>query len=143
MSKVFLRTKYRGFSLIEVIIAVGILGSTVVGLFTGIIDAQLSTTLIGIKNQSLLYADEGLEAARNMRDKSWNSLSAGDYGLVISSGHWELSGTEDTNEFYTRVITIDAISSQKKRVTSSVTWNYAGKTGTVFLETYLTNWKPF
>lgn len=143
MQKVFWHIKSRGFSLLEVTIAVAILATTITGLFTGIIEAQQNTMLIGVKNQALLYAEEGLEAVRNMRDYEWDNLANGTHGLVIANQRWDLSGNQDTNDNLTRHIDIETDSSDRKRITSVVEWTFAGKTGSITLATYMTNWKPF
>ncbi|MBI4836248.1 MAG: type II secretion system protein [Candidatus Abawacabacteria bacterium] len=143
MPKESCHIKYRGFSMLEITIAIAILASTIAGLLTGIIDAQQSTGLIGIKNQALFYTEEGLEAVRNMRDKDWNNLVDGTHGLVVASGHWTLSGTADVNGLFTREISIATESATKKLITATVAWEFAGKTGSVSLSTYLTNWMPF
>ncbi|HSX28912.1 MAG TPA: hypothetical protein VLF60_05695 [Candidatus Saccharimonadales bacterium] len=67
--------------------------------------------------------------------------SGGSYGLAQSGGSWAFTGTSDTADIFTRKITITTSSTNRKTVTSTVTWpEPGGTTGTVTLTAELTNW---
>lgn len=134
----------KGFSLVEVLLAVSVFGLIVTELVGGLIYGQQSTALAGQRARATMLVDEGLEAARNIRDESFSNLTDGTYGLVTSGNQWTLSGSQDITDIFTRTITISSIDANRKQVVSTVTWQQNNqRTGSVNLITYLTNWKPF
>ncbi|OGD62600.1 hypothetical protein A2160_06245 [Candidatus Beckwithbacteria bacterium RBG_13_42_9] len=113
----------------------------------GLIYGQESTILAGNRARAIMLAEEGLEAARNIRDEDYANLTSGAKGLVISESlnRWEFSGVSDvTDVIFTRSTTINPVGSEdnKKKVTVDVTWSQnPQRTGTVSLVSYLTNWQ--
>lgn len=85
-----------------------------------------------------MLAEEGLEAARNIRDENYVNLTDGTYGLSISNNKWAFTGTQDTTGAYTRRLTISTIDDSTKQVVCTVIWP-GGKQ--VSLSTYLTDWR--
>lgn len=131
-----------GFSLVEVLLAVSIFGLIVTALIGGLLYGQESTALAGQRARAVLLADEGLEAARNIRDALFTNISPGTSGLAISSNQWTLSGSSDVSDIFTRQLQIAQIDSNRKRITSTVTWQQnPQRSGTASLVTYLTNWR--
>lgn len=131
----------KGFSLVEVLLAVSLFGLIVTALVGGLIYGQQSTVLAGQRARAIMLADEGLEAVRNIRDESFFNLTDGIYGLAISSNQWTLSGISDTTDIFTRAIAISTINANRKQVTSTVSWPQTPqRTGSVTLTTYLTAW---
>lgn len=132
----------RGFSLVEVLLAVSIFGLIVTVLTGGLIYGQQSTAIAGMRSRAAVLADEGLEAARNIRDENFSNLTDGGYGLAISGNQWVFSGTSDVTDIFTRSVTISAVDANRKLVTSSVAWQQnQQRAGSVVLTTYLTNWQ--
>lgn len=132
----------RGFSLVEVLLSVSVFALIVTALTGGLIYGQQSTAISGMRSRAALLADEGLEAARNIRDENFSNLTDGAYGLAISGNQWDFSGTSDVTDIFTRAVTISAVDANRKLVTSTVTWQQnPQRTGSVILTTYLTNWK--
>jgi len=131
----------RGFSLVEVMLAVAIF-SLIVSVFVGaLIYAQQSVASFGGRTKAAFLAEEGLEAARNIRDAGFSNLTDGTYGLAISGGQWVFSGSSDTTDNFTRAITISTIDPERKQVSSNVFWQEnPQRTGSVTLITYLNNW---
>ncbi len=141
MQKVWLTTKNQGgFSLVEVLLAATIFGMLATVLISAIVFARASTANAGNRLRAVQYAEEGLEAARNIRDSGYASLTDGTYGLVQSGGVWTLSGSSDTSSIYTRSITIATSGTSRKTVTSNVTWPQTASTGSVSVVAELTNW---
>ncbi len=132
----------KGFSLIEVLLAISILGFIVVALVGSLIFGHQSTVLAGERARATILAEEGLEAVRSIRDAGFSSLTDGPHGLAVSSNQWTLSGTSDvTDDFFTRIITISTVDDDRKLATSSVVWSQTPqRSGTVSLTTYFTNW---
>lgn len=106
--------------------------------------------------EAYLYAQEGLEAVRNMRDRSFFNLSDGDHGLALTSDGWSfIAAPESIDDFYERTITIESVyrdtngniadtgtfDPETKKILSSVTWEWRGVAErSVALETYLADW---
>lgn len=133
----------KGFSLVEVLLAVSVFGLIVTGLIGGLIYGQQSTALAGQRARAAILADEGLEAVRNIRDENFTNLTDDTpHGLAISDNKWILLGTSDTTDIFTRAITISTVDANRKQITSTVTWQQnPQRTGLVSAVTYLTNWK--
>ena len=72
--------------------------------------------------RGVFLAEEGLEAARSIRDGNFESLADGPHGLATSSSRWVFSGVSDASGGFTRVVTVSAIDAKRKKVVSAVTW---------------------
>lgn len=132
----------RGFSLVEVLLAVSIFGLIVTVLTGGLIYGQQSTALAGMRSRAAILADEGLEVARNIRDENYTNLTDGTHGLAISGNQWNFSGTSDTTDIFTRTVTISPVSTNRKLVISTGNWQQnQQRTGSAVVTTYLTNWR--
>ena len=141
MQKAWWNTKNQdGFSLVEVLLAATIFGMLATVLVSAIVFARASTANSGNRVRAVQYAEEGLEAARNIRDSGYSSLTDGTYGLVQSGGVWTLSGASDTTGIFTRSVTIATSGTARKTVTSNVTWPQTASTGNVSIVAELTNW---
>jgi Tfp pilus assembly protein PilV len=133
--------KKSGFSLVEVVLASSILFLMVSGLVGILIYSRESTAIAGSRTRAVYLAEEGLEAARDLRNADFNNLTDGIYGLDKSGGQWALAGAPDISGIYTRKITIAAISSTTKSVESQVSWlENQQRSGAVDLTAYFTNW---
>jgi prepilin-type N-terminal cleavage/methylation domain-containing protein len=134
----------RGFSLLELILAVAIFSLGSVAMVTMLVDANLSTRLSAERTEALFYAAEGLNATRSIRDNAWSDLSAGPHGLDDSGASPVFSGGSDSpdgDDKYTRVITITDIDASTKNISANITWNLtSARIASVTLETVLTNW---
>ncbi|MDP2656078.1 MAG: prepilin-type N-terminal cleavage/methylation domain-containing protein [bacterium] len=131
----------RGFSLVEVILASAVFVLLVTALVGAYLYGQEATALAGSRARATMLAEEGLEAVRNIRDSTFNSLTDGTYGLSVTSNQWIMSGTEDVSGIFTRQITISTVDADRKAVVSAVTWPQNDqRTGSVVLTTRLTNW---
>lgn len=134
-------TNQKGISLIEVILSVALLGVFASVFIFGLITAQENIRITGMRTRALFLAQEGLEAARSLRDTNYANLSNGTYGLVQSGGHWVFSGSQDITEGFTRDITISSVDTDTKNITSHITWQQnLQRNGTLTLTTRLTNW---
>jgi type II secretory pathway pseudopilin PulG len=138
--------KMRGQSLLELILAIGIFLILILVLSPLFLDTLNSSRL----SQEFLIADflakEGLEAARSIRDNNWEDLTPGNHGLSISDSHFVFYGEEEDVSGQLREgkrkIQIENIDNYRKKVTSTVSWQFApGKTEKVELITHFTNWK--
>src|SRR3989339_749416 len=105
-----------GFSLVEVILASSVFILLVTSLVGAYLYGEESTALAGNRARATMLAEEGLEAARNIRDANFSNLSDGTHGLVISGNQWTLSGSSDVTDIFTRSISISIIDMIKKTV---------------------------
>ncbi len=131
-----------GSFLVEALIAIAILtiiaGSIVVSLSSQI----NSTTTSRDTAAATAYAQEGLEAARVIRNTGWDALATGNHGIAWVNGNWGFSGTSDATSTYTRVVSVAAIDDHDRSVNSTVTWTPApGRPRTVTLSTILSDWR--
>jgi Tfp pilus assembly protein PilV len=132
----------KGFLLIEVLLSSALFILLVTTLMGAYLYGEQSTALSGNRARAVMFAEEGFEATRNIRDAGFANLANGIHGLSIVSNVWNFSGTSDTNGIYTRNVTIGSIDSQHKIATSTVTWQQNGQlTGQIILTTRFTDWQ--
>jgi Tfp pilus assembly protein PilV len=149
-----------GVGLIEIIIAVGII-LVVFPAVTLLLLVSTKSVYDNIRNAEAAYfAEEGIEALRGMRNKSWSvaivPLAVGTpYYPLISGNEWTLTATNPglINSLYTRTVTLSAVyrdandsiaasgtsDPESRKVNVSVTWASGGNSESVALETYITN----
>lgn len=140
----------KGQFLIELIIAIGIFVIMASSLTFLIFNSYTAGYLASEITQANFLAEEGLEAARSIRDSDWTKLTAGNHGLAISETEntWIFQGiSEDVRDQLregTRVITVEDLDSDRKQIISQVTWQFTeARPQEIQLITYLTNWaKP-
>jgi prepilin-type N-terminal cleavage/methylation domain-containing protein len=133
-------TKRRGFSLVEVMLAVSIFSLIAISFSSSFIYGIESVTSAGARTRASMIALEGIEATRSIRDNDFAGLSAGSHGITLSNGKWILSGSEDVIDGFTRTITISDIDSTRKNIVSEVIWQQGPRDGSVSLATRLTDW---
>lgn len=131
----------KGQSLIELLLAIAIFVIAVSALAFLILDGYVSGRLAEEITIANFLAEEGMEATRSIRDNNWNDLTTGSHGLAISGNNWVFQGISETIDKFTRLITVENVNLDRKKVTSQVTWQFAeGRPQEVKLVTYLTNW---
>lgn len=137
----FKQQKNRGFSLLELTLAVAIFSLGSYAIATTIIDATISTKIATEKTEALFYAQEGIGAVRSIRAEDYANLVNDDYGLDNSGGTWAFSGSSDTIlSKYTRVVTVSDVTDAKKIVVT-ITWDITpAREGSVTLATFLSDW---
>src|SRR3989344_7564307 len=91
-----------GFSLVEVILAVAIFTIMAVSGVATILHSFSVNKLGEEESNAHYYAQEGIEAVRSIKDKSWSNLVVGTYGLSTAGSQWNFSGTSDSKSKYTR-----------------------------------------
>ena len=132
----------RGFSLVEVLLAIAIFAMLLAAFVGALFYGQESVTLSGSRNRAIFLAEEGLEALRNIRDDDFLNLTDGTYGLTASGGQWDFSGISDITDIYIRQIEISPIDNDTKQITSTITWDQnSQRQGSIALVAYLTDWQ--
>lgn len=130
-----------GFSLIEVILSIAIFVLLVTAFAGAYLYGQEATMLAGNRARAVMLAEEGIEAARNLRDPAFSNLVDGNYGISTSSNQYSFVAGSDSDGFFNRSINISSASAQRKDVTAQVTWQQnPQRTGAVTIVTRLTNW---
>lgn len=135
-------SKKAGFSLVEVILASAIFALLITAIVGGIIYGRESTAISGSRGRAIAFAEEGIEAVRNLRDQNFGNLTDGTHGLTVSLGQWFFSGTSDVNGIFTRQIEVGTLNENTKNITSTVTWQQTpSRIGKIVISSRLTNWR--
>jgi Tfp pilus assembly protein PilV len=131
-----------GQSLVEAIVAVGITLLVITGLVVLAVGAVRSATLARNRSLAVQYAQEGLEALRSVRDRSFSELpSSGTSRVVWTGSEWGILAGTETIGTYTRSFIPEQISAGKLKILLSVAWADSAGDHTVDLTTYLTDWQ--
>mgnify|MGYP001582120919 CR=1 FL=1 len=111
-----------GQSLIELLIALGIFVISLAAgfqLFFGGQSLLVDSANIGLASD---YAQEAVEAARTIRDRSWAELTDGDHGLTFNGTQWQFTGANDNRDIFTRTVSVKTISENIKIATTTIIW---------------------
>ncbi|MCD4760439.1 DUF2341 domain-containing protein [bacterium] len=146
----------RGFSLVEVIVALGIFTILAMGVFNVVTNSYSNFSGSGNREVIAEFAQEGIEAAKAIRNNSWQDIEdavGSNHGVSKNaSGVWNFVGISDTWDTLTRVVTVADVQrdangdivasggtddSNTKKIT--VTISASGITDYV-LNTYVTDW---
>ncbi|MFA6354853.1 MAG: hypothetical protein WCW65_00275 [Candidatus Paceibacterota bacterium] len=131
-----------GFSLVEILVSISIFLIFVVTTSAVIQKVSIESRNSANRERASILAEEGLEAARNIRDANFINLSDGTYGLSTTGNVWSLSGSSDITNIFTRVLNISTINENQKKVDVSVSWaDKISAINTVTSSTYFTNWR--
>lgn len=128
--------------MIELLVAISIfvLGFVTLGFLA--FEASTSSRQGIERTQAILLAKEGLEASRSIRNSNWNNLTNGNHGITITGNNWVFSGTSDTQDQFTRTITVADIDSKTKKITSQVSWQFSPqRSDSVVFHTYLSDFR--
>ncbi|KKW05791.1 MAG: hypothetical protein UY40_C0008G0018 [candidate division CPR1 bacterium GW2011_GWC1_49_13] len=153
-----LKGKRSSFTILEIIIAIGLFAITVGGI-AGLIAQTFSLNRLGEEESyGNFLAIEGLEATRAIARRDYFNLVNGTYGLDATPTSWEFSGNSQNFGKFTRQIVVSNVFRDTggnvvadptdgtldlftKRVEALVTWNFApGRNNEVSLKTYFTFW---
>ncbi|OGG13141.1 hypothetical protein A2875_00350 [Candidatus Gottesmanbacteria bacterium RIFCSPHIGHO2_01_FULL_46_14] len=143
----------RGQSLLEIIVATGVIVLLVTGLAVGT-TVSLRTSQYGNRRSvAIKYAQEGIELTRSLRDRvPWDEFTAHDTNADPHIGTPTCLGSDGTYDagpceanldtLYTRRVVFNWNSvDNRMEISVSVSWNQAGQTPDVTLDTYFTQWK--
>lgn len=151
----------KGVSLIEVVIAVGIISMAtmyVAQAYGGFVTASTGNVS---KVQATFLLDEGVEAIKTMRGEKWSNIASTTdfvpYYLIWSADRWRATTTPQVvdNIFYRTMVfepvnrdsnynilattTSGTLDNGTKKVTLEVSWNEKGATTTRSLTMYIFN----
>lgn len=148
-----------GVSIIEALLAIAVFGVLAAGTLTLVWDPLTSSGSTDERSKAIFLAQEGIDAARAIRNDEWKATADGTHGIDKTSGKWVYSGANDVDGIYTRVVTIDPVNrdvagdivttggtldERTKKITSTVSWpSIFGGAKSLSYETYLTNWNTY
>jgi prepilin-type N-terminal cleavage/methylation domain-containing protein len=142
MQKAQLHIKKKGFSLIEILVAISIFLVFLTGIAKITSSSGKETRHSINKERAVFLAEEAIEASRNIRDADFSNLINGTYGLIVSDNQWNYSGSSDISGIFSRSLTISTINTNEKKLDAVVSWtDETSQTNSVTLSTYLTNWR--
>ena len=143
------KSKSRGFSLIEVLIACAIISTSTFALMSAAAKGnQLSVKAVR-QTQASFLLEEGAEAVKSIRDADWNTISGltvgATYYLTFNTGTnlWSLGTTpvSTIDSTFTRTVVLSAVNrdasddivtsggtldTRTKKVTVNVSWTTSG-----------------
>lgn len=140
----------KGFSLLELVLAVALFSLGSFALASMIIDSGISTQTNTDRINSLLYTKEGIEAVFSIRDLNWSNLVDGEYYLDHSSGAWVLATTSNPADYiisdtkYRRAVGIISSSTALylKEASVNVSWSQnSGRISSTTQNILLSNWQ--
>ena len=153
----------KGFTLLETIVAVGVIIIGLVSALTLITNALFFVSNVQDRLVAINLVEEGIEVVRNIRDNNWlqgvawnNGLTDGNYqasynstslspyngsSLLFDAATGLYNYTTGVSTNYIRQISISNLSSFEIRVISTITWQRRGITYTSSAESHLFNWR--
>lgn len=134
----------QGQSLVEAMAAVAVTFLVVTALVVLAIGAVRSATASRNQSQAVQYVQEGIEAVRSIRDRSFLALPpvGGPYQLVWTGTRWDWAGGEQTlSTIFKRSFTMSEETTGKLVVALSVSWIDSTGNHKIDLVTYLTDWR--
>ncbi len=153
------RFNKKGQVISELLVVGGLFSLIFISIMGLVLDSYRATTGGEEDTYATFLAQEGLDAARAIRDDAWLNLVLGDHGLSRSSGFWEFSGISDSIGKYTRVITIEQVNrvspygnintsggttyGRIKKVTATITWTTDDINRSVNAIAYFNDWNVF
>ncbi len=127
-----------GQSLIEVVIALGIVVTVLVTLTQGTLKSFRALRESRNRTQATELAEEALEATRTIRDRDFAELSNGTYGLQRTYGIWTFIPNYDETDIFRRTLVIgDGSIADIKQIGVTVTWPEGNGTETVDLHSII------
>lgn len=131
-----------GNLLLEAIVAIGIFAVFLGGIGVALLAGHRSTIASGDRARAGYLAEQQLEAVRQMRATDFASVTVGTHGLLLKPTGWSFTGSSITTNGFTMSITVESVSTDLLSVQSNVGWNFGNtRSGTVVLDTYLSNWR--
>lgn len=145
----------RAITILEVIIAVAIFSLLVGGVTRLYLGAIKNNLRDSDQFKAEMYLQQGLEAARAIRDYNFSSLVNGTYGLSRTGNYWTFSGSSDINDGFTRTVTVSDVirdsncniaetgiaDPNSKKIITTINWSdQNGNPASVFATEYFTNW---
>lgn len=133
--------KIKGFSTVEVILALAIISIISLSLASSLSYGIFSQSQANLENKANFLLDEGLEAVANIKDSSYFNLTNGTYGLALTGGTWGFLGSSDSVDGFTRTIQISTIDTYTKQAVVTVNWQNSSGNRSIHGTARYTNWE--
>jgi type II secretory pathway pseudopilin PulG len=102
--------KFSGYSLVELLMAIGLASLLIPTLATSFITSREGKAQEKQRLQATTLFKEAQEAVRNIREAGWNNIATnGTYHATISGSMWTLVPSEEVIDGFTRRIIIDDV----------------------------------
>lgn len=128
----------RGIGLLEVIVALFILGT--IGGALVVISLQVASVQNSakLKNEAAAFAQEAIEQSRNVKSQGWANLVAGCFsdGTLTTPAVDCTDGSPIGSTTFTRYVNVTAPAANQIKVASVVKWMEKGKPQKVEVDTY-------
>lgn len=155
------KDKQSGQSLVESIIAMGIIITTLVALMSAVTYALNNAQFARNKALATKYTQESVEWLRGQRDSSWNtfvSFSSAGGSTYCLNGDLHTQSTmpgiaksctaspidapiDDQYDIFNREVTLTTASTGRVAITVRVYWYEGTRVSDVVVNTYLTRWR--
>lgn len=159
VSAMLIKKNNQGFLLVEALIGASIVAVVVVAVLLSFSSGLRLSSRNGLATRAQFLVEEGIEAARIMRDKGWTGnfgalTNETAYHLVFSNNTWATTTSNALiDSRFDRTITVSSVyrdsnndiassgtvDSNTKKVTIAVSWRNGSATTTKSLQAYLTN----
>lgn len=137
-----LHTRSLGQSLVEVLVAVGIVSLVLVAIVAGVTLAIKNASFSRNQTSATRYAQEAMEWLRNQRDQDWNAFVLRSGPFCLNSLSWK-TGTCSSfslGNIFKREAVLSG-SDPRIEVKVTVSWQDAGGTHQSELVSYFTKWQ--
>ncbi len=148
--------RMKGFTIVEVLLAMGLFMLVVGGGVGAVVQAFSVNRLGEEESYASFLASEGLEVVRAIATRDYLNLINGSHGLVFEDGVWEFSGSSNSFAKFAREIIVSNVYRDAdrnivtsggildlftRRVESRVTWDFSPqRSNTASATTYFTYW---
>ena len=134
----------RGSLLLEAVLAIAVFGILLSAVGVTLLYGQENSVAGGERYRGVAIAQEGLEAARAIRDGGFAGLTAGQHGIALNAQQqWVFSGTHGTRSGgYILDLTVTSAASNRVEVAARSRWKHGyGRSGSILVSTELTDWR--
>lgn len=131
--------KYRGFTLLEVLVAIFLLTLGIGGSFALVSQAAVSSQLTVARLEAAYLAQEGIELIRNTRDANFLKIYKG-AGTDWLEGLADSETEIDLGASFKRKIIISTESPDEIGVRAEVSWQERGRTHKITVQEFLYKW---
>jgi len=138
---------HRGFSLVEILLAVGIFALFGTIMLSAFVYGREGVRLAGDRSRATEIANGGLEVVRNIANPNYSNLSSfsngTNYYIASVNNRWQLTTIPQTiDNKYTRIVNFSDGPNGSRKVTVTVNWEQnSNRTGTLSTNTYFANWR--
>ena len=160
MNSIFRLKNKQGFNVAEIMTAIAVFAIFFVSIYQALLFYHKSMKGAVNKVTAIYLAQEGIEAVRSLRNKSWTDNiaalnEANVYYPILNEGEWALSTTNPgpIDGAYIRTVVVDKVfrnglddidtagseDPKTKKIQVKIAWNEPTGSKEIIVETYLTN----